>query len=80
MDQQDIIQTLSDLPVGHDRYFSSIDSTNDEAIAWAAKNVPDLSIIIADEQTAGRGRLDRPWFTPPRYSAGLQFDSAAESR
>ena len=65
MDQQDLIQTLSGLPVGDVRYFSSIGSTNDEAIAWAAKDVPDLSIIIADEQTAGRGRLDRPWFTPP---------------
>src|SRR5688572_16167479 len=65
MDQQDIIQTLSGLPVGDVRYFSSIGSTNDEAIAWAAKGVPDLSVIIADEQTAGRGRLDRPWFTPP---------------
>jgi BirA family transcriptional regulator, biotin operon repressor / biotin---[acetyl-CoA-carboxylase] ligase len=24
----------------------------------------DLSLVIADEQTAGRGRLDRKWFTP----------------
>jgi BirA family transcriptional regulator, biotin operon repressor / biotin---[acetyl-CoA-carboxylase] ligase len=65
MDQQDVLQTLSNLPVGDVRYFSSIGSTNDEAMTWAAKGVRDLSIIVADEQTAGRGRLDRPWFTPP---------------
>lgn len=65
MDQKDVLQTLSNLPVGDVRYFSSIGSTNDEAMTWAAKGVRDLSIIVADEQTAGRGRLDRPWFTPP---------------
>jgi BirA family biotin operon repressor/biotin-[acetyl-CoA-carboxylase] ligase len=65
MDQQKLIQTLYNLPLGDVRYFNSIGSTNDEAMAWAAKGVPDLSIVIADEQTAGRGRLDRPWFSPP---------------
>jgi BirA family transcriptional regulator, biotin operon repressor / biotin---[acetyl-CoA-carboxylase] ligase len=65
MDQQDLIQALSNLSLGDIRYFSSIGSTNDEAMLWAAKDVRDLSIVIADEQTAGRGRLDRPWFTPP---------------
>jgi BirA family biotin operon repressor/biotin-[acetyl-CoA-carboxylase] ligase len=64
MDQQKLVQTLDNLPLGDVRYFSSIGSTNDEAMAWAAKGVPDLSIVIADEQTAGHGRLDRPWFTP----------------
>ncbi len=46
------------------RYFDTIGSTNDEALAWAANDTPDLSVVIADEQTAGRGRLDRKWFTP----------------
>jgi len=65
MDQQELIQTLSSLPLGDIRYFNSIGSTNDEALTWAATGADDLSIVIADEQTAGRGRLDRPWFTPP---------------
>ncbi len=46
------------------RYFESIGSTNDEALEWASKGAPDLSIVIADEQTAGKGRLNRKWFTP----------------
>src|SRR5258706_13829293 len=52
------------MPIGEIRYFESICSTNDEAIAWAAIGAPDLSFVIADEQTAGRGRLSRKWFTP----------------
>jgi BirA family biotin operon repressor/biotin-[acetyl-CoA-carboxylase] ligase len=53
------------------RYFDSIGSTNDEALAWAAAGARDFSIVIADEQTQGRGRLDRKWFTPK--GSGLAF-------
>jgi BirA family biotin operon repressor/biotin-[acetyl-CoA-carboxylase] ligase len=55
---------LSKLNIGGLRYFDSIGSTNDEALAWAADGADDLSIVIADEQTQGRGRLNRKWFTP----------------
>lgn len=71
MNQQELKATLSKLPLGTIRYFDSIGSTNDEALAWAANDAQDLSVVIADEQTAGRGRLDRPWFTPP--STALAF-------
>ena len=71
MNQQSINRTLSNLPLGAIRYFDSIGSTNDEALAWAANDAKDLSIVIANEQTSGRGRLDRPWFTPP--STALAF-------
>jgi len=71
MNQQELKATLAKLPLGGIRYFESIGSTNDEALAWAATDAKDLSIVIANEQTAGRGRLDRPWFTPP--STALAF-------
>lgn len=58
------IKLIQKLPISKVRYFDSIGSTNDEALAWATQGAPDLSIVIADEQTAGRGRLDRKWFTP----------------
>ncbi len=64
MNQSQIKKSLSKLTLGEIKYFDSIGSTNDEALAWAAADAPDLSIIIADEQTAGRGRLSRKWFTP----------------
>jgi BirA family transcriptional regulator, biotin operon repressor / biotin---[acetyl-CoA-carboxylase] ligase len=65
MDQIDLVKTLSDLPLGSIQYFDSLGSTNDEALAWAVRGASDLSLIVADEQTTGRGRLGRPWFTPP---------------
>lgn len=53
------------------RTFTTIGSTNDYAAEWAAQGAPHLSLVIADEQTAGRGRGDRRWFTPP--GAALAF-------
>ena len=64
MNENSLKTTLSKLKIGSIRYFETIGSTNDEALAWAAQGASDLSIVIADEQTAGRGRLDRKWFTP----------------
>jgi BirA family biotin operon repressor/biotin-[acetyl-CoA-carboxylase] ligase len=46
-----------------------VGSTNAELIADTA--APDRSLLAAEDQVAGRGRLDRSWFTPPR--AGLTF-------
>jgi BirA family biotin operon repressor/biotin-[acetyl-CoA-carboxylase] ligase len=71
MNQQELRTTLANLPIGGIRYFESIGSTNDEALAWAANDAEDLSLVVANAQTAGRGRLDRPWFTPP--STALAF-------
>jgi BirA family biotin operon repressor/biotin-[acetyl-CoA-carboxylase] ligase len=71
MNNHDLGQTLSDLPLGELRYFDTLGSTNDEALAWATQGAPDLSLVVADEQTAGRGRLGRKWFTPP--GAALAF-------
>lgn len=64
MNQNTLKKALSKLPLGDVRYFDSIGSTNNEALAWATSGAKDLSLVIADEQTAGRGRLDRKWFTP----------------
>jgi BirA family biotin operon repressor/biotin-[acetyl-CoA-carboxylase] ligase len=64
MNQSDLKKALSKLPLGEIRYFDSIGSTNNEALAWATSDAKDLSLVIADEQTAGRGRLDRKWYTP----------------
>ena len=64
MNQDELKKALSKLPLGNVKYFDSIGSTNNEALAWATNDAKDLSLVIADEQTAGRGRLDRKWFTP----------------
>lgn len=65
MNQTELTELLSELPLGGIRYFDSIGSTNDEALSWASDGADDLSLVVADEQTLGRGRHDRKWFTPP---------------
>lgn len=53
------------------RYFATVGSTNDLATRWTEAGAPDLSLVAADEQISGRGRLGRRWFTPP--GAALAF-------
>lgn len=64
---------LTSLPLSAFRYYESLGSTNDEALAWASQGAPDFSLIIADEQTSGRGRLDRKWFTPPHSALAMSL-------
>ncbi len=64
-------QALAGLPLGAVRYFDQVGSTSTEAAHWADAGAPDLALVVADEQTAGRGRLGRKWFTPP--GAALAF-------
>jgi BirA family biotin operon repressor/biotin-[acetyl-CoA-carboxylase] ligase len=40
-------------------------STNDIAMALAQAGAPDGTAVLADAQTAGRGRRGRSWFSPP---------------
>ncbi|MCU0475724.1 MAG: biotin--[acetyl-CoA-carboxylase] ligase [Anaerolineae bacterium] len=47
------------------RWFDSLPSTMDEARAWLHEGAPHGALVLADQQTAGRGRLSRPWHTPP---------------
>ena len=47
------------------RYSSCLGSTNDVARALAAEPEAEGAVVIADEQTAGRGRLGRSWHSPP---------------
>jgi BirA family biotin operon repressor/biotin-[acetyl-CoA-carboxylase] ligase len=73
MNQQELESVLANLNLSAIHYFDSIGSTNDEAMAWARNGAQDLSLVVADEQTLGRGRLDRPWFTPPQTALAFSL-------
>ena len=45
-------------------YYSTISSTNLVAKQLASESVAEGSVVIAEEQTKGRGRLDRKWISP----------------
>ena len=78
MIQTDLETRLKNLSLGGIRYFNQLPSTNDEAANWIKAGCADLSLVIADEQTAGRGRGGRKWFTPPgsalAFSVVLRLD------
>ena len=78
MDERILRKTLFDLPLGGLRFFEQTGSTNDVALAWATAGAPDLALVYAEEQTAGRGRGDRRWFTPP--GAALAFSLVLRPR
>lgn len=46
-------------------YFSTIDSTNRVAKEYALSGVSDGTVVIAEEQTSGKGRMNRVWVSPP---------------
>jgi BirA family biotin operon repressor/biotin-[acetyl-CoA-carboxylase] ligase len=71
MNQISLQKQLSSLPLGGMRYFDSIGSTNDDALAWATEGARDFSLVVADEQTTGRGRAGRKWITP--HGTALAF-------
>lgn len=51
-------------------HFQALDSTMDTARDLAKKNAPHLSVVIAENQTMGRGRLNRKWVSA---KGGLWF-------
>jgi BirA family biotin operon repressor/biotin-[acetyl-CoA-carboxylase] ligase len=49
-------------------WFTEIDSTNRHLLERARTGAPDGVVAVADEQHAGRGRLDRTWTAAPGAS------------
>lgn len=45
-------------------YFEEIDSTNNYAKKLAYEGCPDGTVVVADRQVAGKGRLGRAWESP----------------
>jgi BirA family biotin operon repressor/biotin-[acetyl-CoA-carboxylase] ligase len=55
-------------------YFERCESTQRELPADA----PEGAVAVAEEQTAGRGRLGRPWQSPPRTSVLVSINLRPE--
>ena len=52
--------------IGHSlRYYEEIGSTNDEAFRLGVQGAPEGTALIAERQSAGKGRMQRAWHSPP---------------
>jgi BirA family biotin operon repressor/biotin-[acetyl-CoA-carboxylase] ligase len=73
-DTQDLAFEQLDIPVVRDhlettllglgdrlRYQATVDSTNTRAMALAREGAPEGTVVLADSQLAGKGRLGRRW-------------------
>jgi BirA family transcriptional regulator, biotin operon repressor / biotin---[acetyl-CoA-carboxylase] ligase len=53
------------------RVVASTGSTNADVARAAGEGAAEGLVVVAEEQTSGRGRLDRVWVAPPRSSVLL---------
>ena len=70
---------ISNLPAsypwqGNLYYFNTIDSTNTRAKQMAAEGAPHGTVLVADCQTGGRGRMGRSFHSPAGSGIYLRND------
>ncbi len=66
IDEQKLRERLSGKLVGKRViYLGTVDSTNDYAFGLANAGAPEGTVVLADEQRKGKGRLQRVWQSPP---------------
>ncbi len=74
----DIDRTLQETFVARAEYHPSLGSTNDRAAELAARDAGELPLlVVADRQTAGRGRTAKRWWTGP---GALAFSLLVDGR
>jgi BirA family transcriptional regulator, biotin operon repressor / biotin---[acetyl-CoA-carboxylase] ligase len=65
MDIAGLNQRLDGTRFADVRWFAEIDSTNRWLLDEARAGAPEGLVAVADHQSAGRGRRDRTWLSPP---------------
>lgn len=67
VDGAEVERRLADreVPWPRPRVTASTGSTNADLLLLAADGAPEGTVVVADEQTAGRGRLGRAWVSAP---------------
>jgi BirA family biotin operon repressor/biotin-[acetyl-CoA-carboxylase] ligase len=52
-------------------YWAEVDSTNTALARLAKEGCEEGTVVLADAQRAGRGRIGKPWFSPPGVNLHL---------
>ncbi len=66
--------------VPHLRIYGRTSSTNDRLRELARKGVPPLTLILAEEQSRGRGRSGKGWHSPPGVALYLSVLLSGQGR
>jgi BirA family transcriptional regulator, biotin operon repressor / biotin---[acetyl-CoA-carboxylase] ligase len=64
----------------HIHIFDEVDSTNEMLRDLARLGAADGTVVLAESQRRGRGRLGRPWFSPPNVNFYASVLLAGERR
>lgn len=71
---EELLPLLTTRSLGRSYYhFLETTSTNDEALALALRGAPHGTLVVAEAQSRGRGRLQRPWTSTPRHGIYLSL-------
>jgi len=66
LDFSEFRRNLQTTWLGHPtEYFSRVTSTSDSVLDMARRGAPEGTLVVAEEQTAGRGRQGATWYSPP---------------
>jgi BirA family biotin operon repressor/biotin-[acetyl-CoA-carboxylase] ligase len=66
--QHEVVTALAGTRFGAVRWVAETGSTNADLLDRTRGGAPDGEVLVADHQTAGRGRLGRVWEAPPGAS------------
>jgi len=73
-DAANIKDHLNSVHIGSEILFlPEIDSTNNLAKEYSKNNAQEGLVVIAESQTRGRGRMGRPWHSPPETGIYLSI-------
>ena len=65
LNAESLRKQLAGKMIGHRLYYyDEIGSTNDEAFRLGEEGAPEGTVLIAESQTSGKGRMQRVWYSP----------------
>ena len=73
MEIQDWKERLRGLPLGDIHIYPEVSSTNLVAEELIQVGIKPFSLVLADSQTAGRGRQEREWITLPGQALAFSW-------
>jgi BirA family biotin operon repressor/biotin-[acetyl-CoA-carboxylase] ligase len=69
----ELSRALENVPLASVVYFEETDSTNAQGLEMATRGAENHTLLVAERQSAGRGRFGRKWVTEPGSSLAFSL-------